>query len=143
MRTIISHFVTLLAHSYLELADWILADAVESAREDGAWEMELDTGTLKGGEIRIIATRGSLCTRGAGFVRNVPVVVAEDDDDREATRPKATPLVTSREAIPTIASKTVKAIDIYNAQQGQGEFGVEMKSLTRPLLRDDGLIPPH
>jgi hypothetical protein len=67
-----------------------------------------------------------------------PVVVPEDEDDSKTDKTPAQ--VTPSEAIPEIASKTTKARDIYNAHQGLGDFGVEMKSLTRPLLPKEGNV---
>ena len=127
------------SNRYLELADWIVADAAQSAREDCEWEKDLDASALRAGEIRITSTKGYLNAHGAG-IRQVPVVVPDEED--ETTRTKSVPKVTPKEAVPAIASKTAKARDIYLAQQGQGEFGVEMKSLTKPLLANDGLVSP-
>ncbi|GKY91247.1 hypothetical protein MPSEU_000098000 [Mayamaea pseudoterrestris] len=128
------------ARAYLELADWVLEDASQSAREDCEWEKDLDTNSLKAGEIRITSSKGYLNAKGAG-IRNGPIFVPEDDvpDDLESHK-VALPQITPPDSIPAIASKTTKAHDIYLAQQGQGEFGVEMKLLTKPLLPNDGLV---
>lgn len=122
------------------MADWVLADATQSAREDFEWEKDLDTGAIRAGEIRFTSNNGCLNAQGAG-IRNQSVIVPDDDEDSDANI-NPFPPITSKEEIPAIASKTAKARDIYNAQQGQGEFGFEMKALTKPLLLDDGLVSP-
>jgi hypothetical protein len=62
--------LTLLFDRYLELADWILQDAIRSAKEDHEWEREMDDSTvLRSGQIRITMDnkRGCLYTQGAGI----------------------------------------------------------------------------
>lgn len=57
-------------YRYLELADWILKDAIRSAKEDHEWEREMDDSTvLRSGQIRITMDnkRGCLYTQGAGI----------------------------------------------------------------------------
>jgi hypothetical protein len=71
-----------------------------------------------------------LNAQGAGIAKKPPVLVQEEEGNPLI---KPLPQVTPQKDVPAIASKTTKARDIYIAQQGQGEFGVEMKSLTRPL----------
>jgi hypothetical protein len=143
-RLILIHLILpkcLVNNRYLELADWVLDDAAQSAREDCEWEKDWDASSLKAGEIRITSTGGQLDAQGAG-IKKGPVVVSEDDESDETVMIKPLPQLTPSDAIPAIASKTAKAHDIYVAQQGQGVFGVEMRSLTKPLLPNDRLVSP-
>ena len=99
---------------YLELADWVLADAIRSAREDGEWdEMDVPETTLRSGEIRICLASSSsgriLQTKGAGIVSSRPI---------------------QANAVPAIATKTLKAQDVYQAGVQQNTCGVELKSFT-------------
>ena len=104
---------------YLELADWVLKDAVESAKEDHEWESEMDdTGVLRSGQIRITSQQGCLFTQGAGIKSSEGV---NDDKKKKKT---ATPTSSSR-----IATKTVQLEDVYRASTQHESFGVELKPL--------------
>jgi hypothetical protein len=123
------------AAAYLELADWVLKDAVRSAKEDKEWEHECaDEKALRAGEIRIRYGKAGFSAQGAG-IRTKKTEAAADDGD-EAKKIELSK-VTSEEAIPEIASKTVKARDMYAAAAQHDSFGVELKSLTKPLLPKD------
>lgn len=92
----------------------MLADAIRSAREDGEWdEMDVLETSLRSGEIRICLASSSsgriLQTKGAGIVSSRPI---------------------QANAVPAIATKTLKAQDVYQAGVQQNTCGVELKSFT-------------
>lgn len=95
---------------------------MRSARDDGEWEREMDNAgsSLKSGEIRITMNQPAkgapvrIQARGAGIPK------------KSNGRPKATPI----DAVPAIATKTVKAQDVYQAGAQQNNVGVELKSLS-------------
>ena len=106
---------------YLELADWVLQDAVRSAKDDGEWErdgaLDESCSSLRSGEIRITVEKSDnggarLQAHGAGFQK------------KKAEKPK----VTSMDA--TIATKTVKAQDVYEAGEQHNNYGVELKPIS-------------
>jgi hypothetical protein len=106
---------------YLELDDWVLKDAVRSAREDNDWEKDIDANELKSGEIRFTMNKMGLHAAGAGIRKNVEVK-AEPKDEKK-------PKIIAYEGIPAIATKTVKAQDVYKAAQQHDNVGLEMKPL--------------
>lgn len=146
--------------AYLELADWHLADAMRSAREDNEWEQEMDGGTeaLRSGQIRITLNGGRLQAAGAGMVQpatgatgattNTSHLEVPDSPSAGSTRsavvtpPREWKCVTNPEALPDIATKTVKAQDVYQAATQHESYGVELKALRQPLLADDGMCRP-
>jgi hypothetical protein len=96
-------------HRYLELADWVLKEAVLSAKEDREWEQEMDSCFLKSGEIRITMNmRGGVpvgySTQGAGI---------KSKGTREEEAKKKPAKLKASTDIPAIATKTVKAEDVY------------------------------
>jgi hypothetical protein len=102
----------------LELADWDLAEGIRSAKEDGEWEQELgDADALHAGQIQFKIKGGRLQTSGAGL--SSPPRTATSAAGGEATKPavvtpkREPPRIVSREEIPDIATKSVKAHDIY------------------------------
>ena len=111
----------------MELADWVLKDAVRSAKDDGEWEREMDSCSLRSGEIRIVMNMEKgipmgFATQGAGIQ---PLSKEGEKKKQETAKPK----VTAYEDIPAIATKTVKAQDIYQAAPQHASFGVELKPL--------------
>lgn len=107
---------------YLELSDWNLKEGIRSAKEDNEWERELgDADALHSGQIRIKVKGGRLQASGAGLTPQKPKhstpdgSTHEDETDRPAiVTPKREPhRITTKEAIPDIATKTVKAHDLY------------------------------
>lgn len=101
-------FLTFYYNSYLELADWVLKDAVHSAKEDNEWEEDFDANALRSGQIRITLNKhGAFHAQGAGLSPKS----SYDEDDRVATLP--TPKPTPESQAPDIATKTVKARDLY------------------------------
>ena len=106
---------------YLELDDWVLEDAVRSAREDNEWEQDIDANELKSGEIRFTMNKMGLHAAGAGIRKNVEAKVDPKDEKK--------PVIIAYEGIPAIATKTVKAQDVYMAAQQHDNVGLEMKPL--------------
>lgn len=101
----------------------MLKDAIRSVKEDGEWEREMDNFSLRSGEIRITPklSKGvpiGFDTEGAGIQPSTP------------KKKKESPVVvTAYTAVPAIATKTVKAQDVYMAVPQHGNFGVEMQPL--------------
>lgn len=89
----------------MELADWVLDDALQSAKEDQEWEAEVEC-PLKAGQICFTRDRGGRCwnTHGAG----IRSTLSNDETDiATAVKP------ISKSDIPAIATKTMKAEDAY------------------------------
>ena len=105
----------------------MLQDAIRSAREDGEWEREMDNFSLRSGEIRITPKMSKgipigFDTHGAGIQ---PATPKKAKSDQKAQ-------VTSYKSVPAIATKTVKAQDVYMAVPQHNSFGVELQ----PLVAD-------
>lgn len=121
---------------YLELADWELKEALRSAKEDNEWEREMDDGnSLKSGEIRITMGEEGLKARGAGIflgkeARNIESTAATTSVSAAPKKKEPTKPI-SKDAIPAIESKTVKAEDVVNAAPQQGNYGVELSTLSK------------
>jgi hypothetical protein len=128
-------------NSYLELADWVLQDAIKSAREDGEWERDMNV--LKSGEIRITLERGVAPKwQGAGIqpkkTTPPPVLSTVQSGEEETNKDEAdeTALPCKKKQplpkkhVPAIATKTVKAQDVYQAVPQHDAFGVELQSLS-------------
>lgn len=86
----------------------------------------MDTCSLRSGEIRIVMSMNKgiptgFATQGAG----IQPTSKKGDKKKKETKTK----VTAYEDIPAIATKTVKAQDIYQAAPQHDNFGVEMKPL--------------
>jgi hypothetical protein len=126
--------------SYLELADWILKGAVRSAREDNEWEHEMDTSAFKPGEIRYTKGKMGWNAKGAGIKSTNSrdkQKVEELEELKEKELQKTT--IVAYEAIPAIATKTVKAQDVYKAAMQHDSFGVELQPLittTKETMQD-------
>jgi hypothetical protein len=115
---------------YLELADWILKDAVRSAREDNEWEQDIDANELKSGEIRFTMNKMGLHAAGAGIRKHGSGVEPEGTKAKdEKTTVVEKPKVIAYEGIPAIATKTVKAQDVYKAAQQHDNVGLELQPL--------------
>ena len=96
-----------------------MKDAVRSAKEDRELEKEMDSCSLKSGEIRITMNmKGgvpvSYTAQGAG-IRKKNQVDAEKVD--EETRKRSVKVTPAKE-VPAIASKSVKAEDVYKVCAG-------------------------
>ena len=100
--------------------------ALRSAKEDHEWEREMDDNSLKSGEIRITMNSDGFQTRGAG-ISQVRAISPPTTPVKKRTPVK--PI--SKAAIPAIASKTVKALDVVNAASQDANFGVELSTITR------------
>lgn len=82
--------------------------------------------------------RDGFVTEGAGMQSKNS---RDEEDEAEASSAAKKPQVTSGEAIPAIATKTVKAKDVYQAASQHNNFGVELQPLTQPLLNKDATEP--
>jgi hypothetical protein len=111
----------------LELADWILADAIQSAREDNEWEHNAGNnpnGNLRAGEIRVMMNVQKhpdgpilkFSAQGAGY---------SPKRKQGPSKTTTTPIV----AYDAVAVKTVKQEDIHNVAPQHNSFGVELQSL--------------
>ena len=106
----------------MELADWVLRDAIQSAREDYEWESNLQEGELRAGEIRVMmnvqahpdggADQINFAAQGAGYspTRRQPVKPVD---------PQA------------VQAKSVKLEDIHAAAPQHNSIGVEMQSFSK------------
>jgi hypothetical protein len=102
-------------NSYLELADWELKEALQSAREDREWEKEEpDEDDLKAGQIGIRVNfdggKPSLNMKGAGRSPNRPGKPVEKE-----SKPKQKVVIHAK--LPAIATKSVLAEDLYNVSK--------------------------
>jgi hypothetical protein len=118
----------------LELADWNLKEAMRSAKEDNEWEREMDSNSLKSGEIRITVDKDGLKAKGAGIVFSPRKGSAASQDEEvqrkaESAKKKTHVKPISKAAIPSIATKTVKSEDVVNAASQHGNYGVELSTL--------------
>mmetsp|Transcript_17301 Transcript_17301/g.37773 ORF Transcript_17301/g.37773 Transcript_17301/m.37773 type:complete len:451 (+) Transcript_17301:159-1511(+) len=122
------------AKAYLELADWNLKDAKQSAQEDLEWEREFAdadaTASLKAGEIRITTNTKKkglvLSLQGAGIGGKTKKTPAA------TVTPEKKPIVYAR--LPEIATKSVQAKDVYHASPQHDNYGVELKDIAaRPV----------
>jgi len=107
----------------------VLKDAVRSARDDGEWEQEMDHCSLRSGEIRITFNKSTvpvkIHTQGAGIQ---PRTTTSNKMKTSEHNKNSKPQVTSIDAV-TIATKTARAQDLYQAGEQHNNFGVELKSL--------------
>lgn len=116
--------------SYLELADWELKDAVRSARDDREWDKEIDANVLKSGQIRLTLSKESgFRAQGAGIPRYKQASIPEECEEPIAVEKPTVVKPLPRSAIPAIATKTIKAEDMYNAAPQHNNYGVELKEL--------------
>ena len=91
--------------SYLELSDWELKGAIQSAKEDVEWEHEMEgadtnQSSLKSGEIRITSSQdGGLQAQGAGIQRSGSTCRSKNTKNNNTpvtpTAPKTTPTTTT------------------------------------------------
>jgi len=145
------------ARAYLELSDWDLKDAIQSANEDNEWERDVGPAKLQAGQIRITVTKSkkgliSCCKtrlQGAGIqpkrdsTSGMAKSAGDDGKDQEKVVERPAPQKLQRQPIireedlPAIATKTVKPQDLYRAAPQHDSFGVELQSLTQPLLAEN------
>lgn len=101
---------------------------MRSAREDNEWEQDIDSNELKSGEIRFTMNKLGLHAAGAGI--KATVSKDEDDDDSDENKvKKPKPKIIAYTGIPAIATKTVKAQDVYKAAPQHDSVGVELTPL--------------
>lgn len=137
------------AKAYLELADWILKDAVASVHEDGEWEKDINSAARLGpGEIRItmdIKAGAGIGFQGAGLSglpnRNTERPESIQEDDAQPTQAdiqkKKEKLVAAPvESMPAFVSKNTKPEDLVNAAHQHNNFGVELKPLISKKSKD-------
>ncbi|KAL3902953.1 MAG: hypothetical protein SGILL_010633, partial [Bacillariaceae sp.] len=147
------------AKAYLELADWELKDAVNSAKEDREWEsadegVEVDgeydsyneKQSLKSGQIGIkVKFRKGIPTfdlRGTGFPKfgkkskksgsssSSSSNSSSDNEKSDGEKEKKEKVIIYKRP-PAIATKSVLAQDLYNAAPQDGAFGFELKPISR------------
>lgn len=115
--------------SYLELADWVLEDALQSAKDDREWEKaELDG--LKAGEIRIRIKHGKVPI---GFFKGAGIQQKEMKEETNPNRKDVMPTTN----VPAIATKSVNPKDIYKASPQHNQFGVELQTFSRRKEDDE------
>lgn len=141
-----SLFFSLLC-SYLELSDWNLKDAVQSAKEDSEWEHDIDDGLQAGQQIRITMKNKGLfpctllgiqpgwCSRSSSKSgkntndNNSKICKVNDHPEEEEEERKPKPAKVKVHNLPAIATKTVQPQDLYRAAPQHNNFGFELKSL--------------
>jgi hypothetical protein len=89
----------LFRHSYLELSDWVVEDAVRAAIEDGEWERDVIDDTRRTNNIEIKVVNGQITAKGAGL------------QDKKSAAPK---MMVCSDGMPAIATKTVRPQDVYD-----------------------------
>jgi len=122
------------AKAYLELADWVLKDAVQSARDDSSWETKLPEGQLQPGEIRVMMNVQShpeaghmlnFSAQGAGYSSRMPNSLAEEEEKTNNEPTSMKPVDPKR-----VQTTAVQPEDIHNVSPTHNSFGVEMQSLS-------------
>ena len=110
---------------YLEIADWVLRDAIESAREDYEWESNLKEGELRAGEIRVMMNVEAHPDGGVGQIN----FAAQGAGYSPARRGgKASPI---KPVDPKAVNATsVKLEDIHSAATHHNSVGMEMQSFS-------------
>jgi LysM repeat protein len=137
------------AKAYLELADWELKDALQSAKEDQEWENsaegydnedgEYKVNNLKSGQIGIrVGFNGSIPTfnlTGTGHILSKSFISKKkeslDDDEGNSSTTKKKEKVVVHTRPPSIATKSVLAEDLYNAAPQHNSYGLELKPLPK------------
>jgi len=134
------------AKAYLELADWDLHEALQSAKEDREWETDNEVGdiddeaqvkkSLKSGQIGIkVGFRGGIPIfnlTGTGCSTKKSSNSNEEDrdgstDDKQAKKEK----IVVHKQPPRLATKTVLAEDLYNAAPQHESYGFELQPLPK------------
>jgi hypothetical protein len=104
---------------YLEQADWVVEDAIQSALEDGDWEQEVEDGRRrKGGEIRIkvhVEKGVPVGFRAHGAGDQEPYGKMEGKMESVASGVD----MTIYEELPAIATKDVSHQDVYEVCSNQ------------------------
>jgi len=100
------------AEGYLELSDWVVENAIQSAREDGEWETNVQTEQRGEATLTVQVKEG------------LPVDVRSTSGKSSSSRP------TRFSDLPAIANKDVRPQDVYNAAPQHNGFGVELQELS-------------
>ncbi|GAX27031.1 hypothetical protein FisN_9Lh347 [Fistulifera solaris] len=111
------------ASAYLELADWVLEDALQTAKEDREWE-KTEQDDLKAGEIRIRIKHGEFPI---GYFKGAGIQQKEIKEKVTSNKTKVVPTT----SIPAIATKSVNPQDVYKASLQHNQIGVELQTLSR------------
>ena len=114
--------------SYLELADWVLEDAMQAAKEDREWE-KTEQDDLKAGEIRIRIKHGKIPM---GYFKGAGIQQKEMKEETILDKSKVVPTTN----VPAIATKSVNPQDVYKASPQHNQFGVELQTLSRREGKD-------
>ena len=94
--------LTFILHSYLELSDWVVEDAIRAAIEDGEWEKGVfDDDTRRTNNIEIKVVNGHITAIGAGLLKH----------KYKSATPK---MMVCSDGMPAIATKTVRPQDVYD-----------------------------
>ncbi|VEU33513.1 unnamed protein product [Pseudo-nitzschia multistriata] len=134
------------AKGYLELADWELKEAVQSAKEDREWEIgdgiddengQYQAKSLKSGQIGIkLGFSGNIPTfnlMGSGHSSSFKLLMKKSNKSYEKKNEshfeKETTIVHSRP--PAIASKSVQVEDLFNAADQHNSYGFELKPIPK------------
>ncbi len=131
------------AKVYLELADWELKEAIKACKEDKEWETGRDgefegedqIKTLKSGQIGIkVGFKGKIPTfnlTGTGHSSTSKLqkkTKGKPSDSSDSFLLEEKVVVHSRP--PAIASKSVRAEDLYNSAYQHNSYGFELKDLS-------------
>jgi len=113
------------ALEYLEATNWNVAEAVQSAREDGDWDKDC----ICGDDDNSSTTKSSIQI----IVKLLPGENEYTTFQAGQVQPSSTstmPKPITYDGLPAIATKNVRPQDIYNAAPQHQEYGFELKSLS-------------
>jgi hypothetical protein len=119
------------ARGYLEQADWVLEDAMQSAWEDSEWKEEDVKGQKTGGDICIkVSMKNGVPVgfRAQGAGDTVPY--GKFDNGRMESVASGVDM-TIYEEVPTSVSKNMSSDDLFKAAPQHNAFGVEMKDISK------------
>jgi LysM repeat protein len=135
------------AKAYLELADWDLHDALQSAKEDREWQTDDDDDVneenVDGDGVNEKKTRlksGQIGIK-VGFHRGIPVFKMkgaghskkgeEEDSDSSSDESNKKEKIVIYKHAPAIETKSVLAEDLYNAAPQHEVYGFELKPIPK------------
>ena len=136
------------AKAYLELADWDLHDALQSAKEDREWETDDDVNGENvdgdgGSEKKARLKSGQIGIK-VGFRRGIPVFKMkgaghskkkgeeeEDSSDSSSNESNKKEKIVIYKQAPAIETKSVLAEDLYNAAPQHEVYGFELKPIPK------------
>ena len=121
----------------MELADWILKDAIASAREDFEWESNLPDGDkLRAGQIRVMMNvqPGSSKSKGGGSIWNFAAQGAGYSPSRRhrhsSEEEKSSDIIKPVDP-QRVHAKALQVEDIHAVAPQHNSVGVEMQSFSR------------